>query len=54
MEWGDLSFQNEASGDFTSTCANKNVEFSGSMKKEAKRSYTSVDSRDIKLFYLQK
>jgi legumain len=53
MEWGDLSFQNEASGDFTSTCANKNVEFSGSMKKEAKRSYTSVDSRDIKLFYLQ-
>lgn len=53
MEWGDLSFKTEPCGDFTGVCAGKGLDLSEKVSRE-KRSYKSVDSRDIKLFYLQK
>ena len=57
MEWGDLTFDNEPAGDFTSTCvAGEEIYETSSFlnKKTEKKTYKSVDSRDIKLFYLQK
>jgi legumain len=54
MEWGDQSFSSEAAGDFTGNCVARSIaDISKAKAKEEKRSYTSVDSRDIKLFYLQ-
>lgn len=56
MQWGDASFQTEAAGDFTSTCVadEKNEVFLEKKTETERKSYNSVDSRDIKLFYLQK
>ena len=54
LEWGDQAFSTEAAGDFTGTCvAGKNLA-APLVQQEIQRSYHSVDSRDIKLFYLQK
>ncbi len=55
MEWGDLSFKNESVGDFTSTCVvNDTAGFLNKKEKSEVRRYKSVNSRDVKLFYLQK
>lgn len=58
MEWGDLRFKDEPTGDFISRCIAKDpVDVSSFLNKSKEvqvKTYHSVDSRDIKLFYLQK
>lgn len=59
LEWGDLSFKTEPAGDFTSTCvAGETVDVASFLEKREEdevqaHNYHTVDSRDIKLFYLQ-
>lgn len=55
MEWGDLSFSTEPVGDFIGNCANqtKNLKKIPQVVSDVPKTRV-IDSRDVKLVYLQK
>ena len=53
MQWGDPSFIKEPIGDFIGHCPGQNQECRNSKQETYFKNY-SVDSRDVKLHYLEK